>query len=361
MTEESVSDRLGRLWGVLRAALAMLSVQHIRTTAGAAGFEVSKVPSTSESRTGMGSRNEVLPGLDRIFEALSTATKARVLVALSTRLLENPETAEQTQRLVEEQGFGIANGSVVLEASRSDADVDHHTGLLSRRAFDADLPDAIAEAEASGQPVALVTFDIDHFKNVNDDHGGHATGDEALVGVAKLSKLCVGGKGRAYRLGGDEFALILPNHSTNEAVAVAERLRSTVEHTPLTSHVLRLSLSIGVAEYPTHGDTIKLVSERADAAVYDAKRLGRNLVRAYGEPAPEVPQAPREPERRQPVPGGLTQDQQDSIRLAYFRDGIARCPNDDAVLNIENTTGMGQKTDSIYVNCPVCGLLVEID
>jgi diguanylate cyclase (GGDEF)-like protein len=132
-------------------------------------------------------------------------------------------------------GLGIALDKAVVRsaaatrAKRSDpALADVLVPLPGRRAYDADLPEAIAAAQAEQEPLALVAFDIDSFKSVNDDHGGHATGDAALIEVAKLADACVRGKGTAYRLSGDEFVMILPNHAAHEAVAVAERLRRTV-------------------------------------------------------------------------------------------------------------------------------------
>jgi diguanylate cyclase (GGDEF)-like protein len=229
------------------------------------------------------------------------------------------------------------------------------------RAFEADLAGLLAASAAAGEPLAVVAFDIDKFKSVNDDHGGHATGNEALVCVAQISAACVKGKGTAYRLGGDEFGIVLPNHSAQEALAVAERIRTTVNGIPLTSHKLSISVSVGVAEYPTHGDDVPALKEAADAAAYDAKSLGRNLVRFFGEPAPAAPGIPREPERLQPEPGGLTEEQRRQIKLDYFRNHFAHCPHDNAMLNVEDTTGLGQKTNSIYVNCPFCGLSEGID
>jgi diguanylate cyclase len=100
-------------------------------------------------------------------------------------------------------------------------------------------------------PVSIVLFDIDHFKSVNDDHGGHATGDEALVSLADVAGKCVKGKGEAFCFGGDEFVLLLPNHSLQEGLAVAECLRRAVEASPRTSRLLTLTVSVGVAQWST--------------------------------------------------------------------------------------------------------------
>ena len=281
-------EDLGRLWGVLRSQLAVLSVQNIRTTAGAVGFDVSQVPATSEAKSGMGSRAEVLPGLDSLFNSMTADVKALVLSALGGRLLGNDETAAQTRVLLAEQGFGVVGDRIEVDL-RSDADIDHLTAVLNRRAFDADLPKELAVAGDSGEPLALLVFDVDKFKSVNDEHGGHATGDEALAAIAETSATCSRGTGVAYRLGGDEFAIILPNHTTQEAVAAAERIRRRVNENRLTSRNLKLSLSIGVAEFPVHARDVAGLKDSADRAAYDAKNLGRNLVRVFGEPPPTAP------------------------------------------------------------------------
>jgi diguanylate cyclase (GGDEF)-like protein len=243
---------------------------------------------------------------------------------------------------------------------RPDAETDHLTKLPNRRAFDSDFPRLLSAAVERVEPLALLMFDIDKFKNVNDEHGGHATGDEALVAIAEIAARCTSRKGSCYRMAGDEFAVILPNHTTQEALAVGERIRGSVNTARVTSHKLTLSLSIGVAECPAHAKDAASLKESADKAAYDAKDLGRNLVRVFGEPPP-VAAGPREPDRREPTPSGLTDEQRRMIRLDYFRNQIARCPHDEVVLRVQDTTGMGQQTNSIHVSCPFCGLSEELD
>lgn len=210
-------------------------------------------------------------------------------------------------------------------------------------------------------PFCLVQFDIDHFKDVNDNQGGHAIGDEALLSVAKTAMGCVKGKGQAFRVGGDEFVLLLSNHTLQEGLAVAERFRREVHCAPRTSRKLTLSVSVGAAQYPDHADGLDALLKAADAAMYDAKNRGRNLVRYFGEPEPIATTAVREVERKVPEAGELTQEERRTIRQNYFRDRVARCPRDEAVLDVEDTTSMGQKTRSIYVSCPLCGLSEELD
>jgi diguanylate cyclase (GGDEF)-like protein len=177
--------------------------------------------------------------------------------------------------------------------------------LKNRRGFTADFARLFSEASAA-EPLAVVRIDIDHFKRVNDEHGGHAVGDEALIAIAGFLHTCVRGKGEAYRVGGDEFVLLLPNHTTSEATAVAERVRVTVNSRSVTSRLLTLSVSVGIATYPEHALDAVTLEQAADKASYDAKNRGRNLVRVFGEPDQTVTSRTRVVERKVPEAGSLT-------------------------------------------------------
>ena len=305
--------------------------------------------------------------LEPNFEALTQGT--------IRSLLENGQN-EVLARVVEEvigrvraglnRDLGIRLDKALLQPRKDRAApavdaalMDPLVPLRNRRAFDEDLSELLKSATPES-PLALARLDVDHFKRVNDDHGDHAIGDQALIGIAKIAAGSAQGKGIAYRVGGDEFCLLLPNHTASEAVAVTERLRRTVNETPLTDASLKLSLSIGVAVFPGHGDSAEAFQKAADSAAYDAKNRGRNLVRVFGEPEPPTP-GPREPERRQPEPGGLTDEERKRIRLDYFQQRIARCPRDGSLLEIEDVTGFGQRTNSLVVACPYCGLSEELD
>lgn len=229
-------------------------------------------------------------------------------------------------------------------------------GIQNRRGFEQAFA---ARTKESGRPLCLAFFDIDNFKDVNDNQGGHKIGDEALISIGSLALACVEGKGSAFRYGGDEFMMLLPNHTLQEGLAVAERFRCEVNGTKQTSRQLTLSVSVGVAEWPTHGADLEAIKGAVDGALYDSKQRGRNLVRYYREPEPTT-ETPREPDRRVPEPGGLSAEEGDAIRKQYFRTGAAACPRDDARLDVIDTTGFGQTTKSIYVACPLCGLSAEL-
>jgi diguanylate cyclase (GGDEF)-like protein len=166
---------------------------------------------------------------------------------------------------------------VIEEAFR-----DSLVPLQNRRGFEAEFG---VRTKGASEPVCLVLFDIDYFKEVNDKYGGHATGDEALLSIAEVAAACVRGKGKAFRFGGDEFVLMLPNHTLEEGLAVAERFRAAVNSAARTSHQLTLSVSVGVAVWPSDGAELDALLKAADRALYDAKSLGRNVVRGASEAA----------------------------------------------------------------------------
>lgn len=158
---------------------------------------------------------------------------------------------------------------------RTEAVVDGLTGMLNRRALDGRLEELRAQAEITGQPVAAVVADIDHFKRINDEHG-HARGDAVLVEVAQRLRTRLRAFDLAYRIGGEEFVVLLPGASADEAVALADELRDAVAAEPIAD--LPVTMSFGVAA--TAGGTFagaELLAE-ADAALYVAKARGRDRV-----------------------------------------------------------------------------------
>jgi diguanylate cyclase (GGDEF)-like protein len=134
-----------------------------------------------------------------------------------------------------------AQHAAVIDAALLDALVP----LQNRRGLEQAF-----EARTRDESLCLILFDIDHFKGVNDNQGGHAIGDEALLSIADTAASCARGKGQAFRLGGDEFVLLLQNHTLQEGLAVAERFRREVNSSLRTSRQLTLSVSVGVAQYP---------------------------------------------------------------------------------------------------------------
>lgn len=165
---------------------------------------------------------------------------------------------------------------------------DSLTDLFNRHFMQISLDRELAIAARRKQTLAVFMLDVDHFKTFNDTHG-HAAGDTVLKGVAAALRSAVRGEDILCRYGGEEFTIILPDITTAVAYARAEAIRAAVANLliPGGHTVFRnLSISIGVAFYPTDADSADLLLHRADEALYIAKRSGRNRVQVFEAPVP---------------------------------------------------------------------------
>jgi diguanylate cyclase len=167
-----------------------------------------------------------------------------------------------------------------LRGAVHDALTDPHTGLANRRSFDLEMR-AFAARSSSAAPAHLVMVDIDHFKRVNDVHG-HDIGDQVLRIVGEVLRAHVRRDSLVARVGGDEFGLLLPSASPHYAAGIVIRLGDLLASRPLVVRgqpegAERMTLSIGVAGWRT-GESSAQWYARADAALYEAKRRGRNRV-----------------------------------------------------------------------------------
>jgi two-component system, cell cycle response regulator len=152
------------------------------------------------------------------------------------------------------------------------ATTDFLTGLLNRRAFFNDAAEA-CHAAAGGKPLSAIMFDIDHFKRINDTHG-HEMGDIVLANVSSIAKAAGGMVGR---LGGEEFCL-LEHCDLGDAIDCSEGLRRSIKTLRFPQLGLSaITCSFGVAEWES-GDTVDRLLQRADMAMYEAKRTGRDRV-----------------------------------------------------------------------------------
>ena len=182
---------------------------------------------------------------------------------------------------------------VAMDVLSAQATTDGLTGIANRRAFDARLDSEWRRALRARTSIAVLTMDVDHFKGFNDRYG-HPRGDEALRAVAScLRDVARRPSDLAARTGGEEFSVVLPDTDLAGALRVAEQIRSTVEALDLHhegSATGRLTLSIGVAvARPIGGDLCQDLLQAADAALYAAKRAGRNQVcAAQTEPPPAL-------------------------------------------------------------------------
>jgi diguanylate cyclase (GGDEF)-like protein len=172
-------------------------------------------------------------------------------------------------------GLSLAlNQSRLARRHRSAAMTDALTGLLNRRA----LFDRFGAAPLP-VPTAVLLCDLDHFKSVNDRHG-HAAGDDVLRQFAATVRKAVRASDAAARQGGEEFAIIMPGSTAGQAAAVAERIRTEFagHHLETLAGALTATVSIGVASCEEQAEGLESLLGRADAALYVAKRDGRNRV-----------------------------------------------------------------------------------
>ena len=160
---------------------------------------------------------------------------------------------------------------------RSDAVIDQLTGMLNRKALGVRTHELAQQSEVTGEPVGVIVADLDHFKRINDTRG-HAVGDAVLKDVAYLLRKQLRAFDLAYRLGGEEFLILVPGSDLEHTVELATRLREAVA-TSLVADNLAVTLSLGVgASERNHSFDYATVFAEADAALYKAKRGGRNRV-----------------------------------------------------------------------------------
>jgi diguanylate cyclase len=164
---------------------------------------------------------------------------------------------------------------------RRDATTDGLTNLANRKSFDEELERACAEAEEAGAPLQLAVLDIDHFKNFNDTWG-HQTGDQVIRYVASVIGRVGASPRFAARYGGEEFAMIFCGEQGGQVERVLQQVREEVASRRLKRRSTNedlgaVTISAGFAER-RRGESANSVVERADAALYESKRNGRNRV-----------------------------------------------------------------------------------
>ncbi len=172
----------------------------------------------------------------------------------------------------------------LLRQKEESAYKDELTGLFNRRSFNQEIPREMERFRRFGQPFTLLMLDLDHFKIFNDTYG-HSAGDQALRDIAQILSDTARLYDRAVRYGGEEFAVILPQASREEATGVAERIRQAVELHRINfagQELPPITVSIGLACFPTDALDMTNLVQRADQALYLAK-VTRNSVRPFSD------------------------------------------------------------------------------
>jgi diguanylate cyclase (GGDEF)-like protein len=179
--------------------------------------------------------------------------------------------------------FSVGLFSVAMErVQRTESALDPLTGLLNRKSLHGRFAELAEQARLTGDPVTLLALDLDHFKVINDSYG-HARGDVVLREVAAAIRGQLRSFELAYRMGGEEFVVVLPGVDLAHGVEVAERLRRGIRE--LLPDGLEVSVSVGVCAGAGQAVSFEPLYEAADAALYAAKRAGRNRVQvAEGPP-----------------------------------------------------------------------------
>jgi diguanylate cyclase (GGDEF)-like protein len=175
---------------------------------------------------------------------------------------------------------------MLFEETRASAYRDELTGLYNYKFFKEFLGREVLQCRRSGEPTSLIMVDIDNFKAYND-RNGHPQGNEALAAIARLLTESLRRVDVVARYGGEEFALILPETPKHGARVVAERARMSIERHFATDETLRprgmLTVSMGIAACPVDRESVDGLIQRADLAMYAAKKAGKNRVCLHGE------------------------------------------------------------------------------
>jgi diguanylate cyclase (GGDEF)-like protein len=156
---------------------------------------------------------------------------------------------------------------------------DGLTGIFNHQHFVSEAERVLRVLEKRHGGACLISIDLDHFKQINDTHG-HATGDVVLKHTVALCKRQLRPTDLFGRLGGEEFGILLPDCSQEQGMAIADRIRTAIEATPVSSDggLVAFSASIGLAATDSCGYELQRLRKEADAALYRAKRTGRNRV-----------------------------------------------------------------------------------
>lgn len=215
-----------------------------------------------------------------------TGTQAFMFQNLTISPLTGSDGTVQKICLMVYDVTDIATSRMALETANAQLEklsmTDRLTGLLNRGTWENLIDAEFERYRRYGNTVALVMFDIDHFKPVNDTHG-HLAGDEVIKYTARVLLDNLRNSDHAGRYGGEEFGIILPETDTSGAIAICERIRQAIEDSIVKTSVadIRYTVSIGIAPITDGPENYMQWLQLADEALYAAKKSGRNKVMVY--------------------------------------------------------------------------------
>jgi len=197
---------------------------------------------------------------------------------LADRIVIESELADTKTNLAEVRD-DLSKSQIKEEEAQKNALQDALTGLPNRVSFEQALDHGLMQAKRHGWGLAVLFIDIDKFKKINDSYG-HDAGDQALLMVANRLQTSVRGEDSVSRWGGDEFVcLLLEIKQEDDATRLAEKMIDRIaEPCEFNGNVFSIKASIGIAIYPTAGETVNMLFKNADTAMYKAKRTKKRVV-----------------------------------------------------------------------------------
>lgn len=214
---------------------------------------------------------------------------ARVVGTLSVWSQLPNAFSDEDERILGMMGSQVATAVVAADTTEASERRAHHdplTGLPNRLHLSNDIAGEFATLQMDNREAVIAMVDIDHFKRFNDDFG-HAVGDVSLQKVASTLRTAIREQDRVYRYGGEEFVIIFVDAPADQAFALADRVRSAIEATPLTGEQLEpvgpITISMGLASFPDDGREFGSLLEMADLAMYRAKAMGRNQIATWSK------------------------------------------------------------------------------
>ncbi|MDQ3687755.1 MAG: GGDEF domain-containing response regulator [Acidobacteriota bacterium] len=255
--------------GVAGGAKALVALQRTRPHVVVADSELTKISADDLARMLSHTQN----GVPLILIGTKKASVEIRVAALASGAFDFFEVPDELELLVTRVGQ-LVNLKQTMDLLRADADRDYLTGLSNRRRFRNALVQEVERWRRYDVPCALLLLDVDNLKKINDAFG-HPAGDLAICHVANALMQHLRDNDTAARLGGEEFALLLAGADSAKAIIVAERLRRAIA-TELVEEVGTVTVSLGVAACPAHAASERELYAASDAALYRAKRDGKN-------------------------------------------------------------------------------------